>query len=294
MKWPWQSEKRQDSYADALISVLLQGASGGTGAAVAATGALESAAGLVSRCFAAAEVSGPDHAVQALGPNVLAQIGRALIRSGEAVYYLDVQAGRLILLPAQSWDVFGNAQPDSWNYRLTLAGPDSLTNVDRVQAAGVLHFRYATDPSSPFRGIAPLTSASLAGRLSAETQRALGDEMSGPVGSLLPIGADGEDPTIQTLKGDIKTLRGSVALVERLSDWATGGGGSPSQGGASEWSPRRLGGAPPPGVVEVARQATLEVLSACGCPPSLFLSARMGLLRERAFGDSFTPRFSHA
>ena len=177
MKWPWQSEKRQDSYADALISVLLQGASGGTGAAVAATGALESAAGLVSRCFAAAEVSGPDHAVQALGPNVLAQIGRALIRSGEAVYYLDVQAGRLILLPAQSWDVFGNAQPDSWNYRLTLAGPDSLTNVDRVQAAGVLHFRYATDPSSPFRGIAPLTSASLAGRLSAETQRALGDEM---------------------------------------------------------------------------------------------------------------------
>ena len=34
------------------------------------------------------------------------QVGRALIRSGEAVYFMDVQAGRLILLPAQSWDMY--------------------------------------------------------------------------------------------------------------------------------------------------------------------------------------------
>ena len=246
MRWPWKSEKRNDSYTDALVSLLQQGAGGGTGASVAGVGALEAASGLISRCFAAAQVSGPAHAVQALGPDVLAQVGRALIRQGEAVYFMDVQAGRLILLPAQSWDIFGAAHPDSWTYRLTLAGPDSMTNVDRVQAAGVLHFRYATDPASPHRGVAPLTSASLAGRLSAETSKALGDELSGPVGSLLPIGADGEDSTIQALKGDIRHLQGSVALVERLSDWATGGGGSPSQGGASEWQPRRIGACSPP------------------------------------------------
>ena len=41
MKWPWTTEKRNDSYTDALVSALLQGAGGGTGAAVAATGALE-------------------------------------------------------------------------------------------------------------------------------------------------------------------------------------------------------------------------------------------------------------
>ena len=272
MRWPWKSEKRNDSYTDALVSLLQQGAGGGTGAHVAATGALEAASGLVQRCFQSALISGPAHAVQALGPGTLGQIGRALIRTGEAVYYLDVQDGRLLLLPAQSWDVFGAAHPDSWTYRLTLAGPDSVTTLDRVQAAGVLHFRYATDPSSPFRGIAPLTSASLAGRLSAETSKALGDELSGPVGALLPIGSDGSDPTVAALKNDIRNLRGSVALVERLSDWATGGGGSPSQGGASEWQPRRIGASPPPGVVEVARQATLEVLGACGIPPSLFSS----------------------
>ena len=284
MNWPWKStEKRNDSYTDALVNQLLQGAGGGTGAAVAATGALEAASGLISRCFAAAQVSGPAHAVQVLGPDVLSQVGRALIRQGEAVYFMDVQAGRLILLPAQSWDVFGAAHPDSWTYRLTLAGPDAMTTVSRVQAAGVLHFRYATDPASPHRGIAPLTSAHLAGRLSAETAKALGNELSGPVGSLLPVGSDGNDVTVQALKKDIRNLQGSVALVERLSDWATGGGGSPSQGGASEWQPRRIGAAPPPGVVEVARQATLEVLACCGVPPSLFLSSADGTAQRESY-----------
>ena len=286
MKWPWTTEKRQDSYTDALVSLLQQGAGGGTGASVAATGALEAASGLISRCFASAQVSGPAHAVQVLGPDVLSQVGRALIRQGEALYFMDVQAGRLLLLPAQSWDIFGSAHPSTWTYRLTLAGPDSMSTVDRVQAAGVLHFRYATDPSRPFRGIAPLTSAYLAGRLSAETTKALGDELSGPVGSLLPIGADGSDPTIQALKGDIRGLRGSVALVEKLADWASGGA---AQGGASEWSPRRLGAAPPPGVVEVARQSTLEVLSALGIPPSLFLSSADGTAQRESF-----RRFLHS
>ena len=129
--WPWKSEKRQDSYTDALVSLLQQGAGGGTGASVAATGALEAASGLISRCFAAAEVSGPAHAVQVLGPDVLAQVGRALIRQGEALYFMDVRAGRLLLLPAQSWDIFGSAHPSTWTYRLTLSGPDSeMTNVE--------------------------------------------------------------------------------------------------------------------------------------------------------------------
>ena len=281
MMWPWKStEKRNDSYTDALVSLLQQGAGGGTGASVAATGALEASCSLISRCFASAQVSGPAHAVQVLGPDVLAQVGRALIRSGEAVYFMDVQAGRLLLLPAQSWDIFGSAHPDSWTYRLTLAGPDAMTTVDRVQAAGVLHFRYATDPSRPFRGVAPLTSASLAGRLSAETTKALGDELSGPTGSLLPIGSDGGDPSVTALKGDIRNLRGSVALVEKLADWASGGA---AQGGASEWQPRRIGAAPPPGVVEVARQAFLEVLGCCGVPPSLFLSSADGTAQRESF-----------
>ena len=269
MNWPWKSEERNDSYTDNLVSYLLASASGKTIAQPAATGALESAAGLVARCFAAAEVSGPAHAVQALGPGTLGQIGRSLIRSGEICYYLDVQDGQLLMIPCESWDVGGGSMPSSWTYRLSLGGPSSTMTIGPVQASGVVHCKYATDPSRPWKGVGPIQSAALSGRLSAEVTRALGDEVSGPVGSLLPIGADGSDPTITALKGDIRDLRGSVALVEKLSDWASGGA---AQGGSSEWSPRRLGANPPAGVVEVARQASLEVLGACGIPPSLFSS----------------------
>ena len=279
-QWPWAVEKRESAYTDSLIASILQRAGGGTGAAASATGALESASGIVARCFASAAVSGPSHAIEALGPDTLAQIGRSLIRTGETLYHLDVIEGRLLLLPAQSWDVFGNARPDSWHYRLTLAGPDSMMTINPVQGSGVLHFRYMTDPASPWRGVGPIQSAALAGRLSAETLRALGDEMSGPTGSLLPVGADGDDPSIVGLKADIKSLGGHVALVEKLSDWATGGA---SSGGSSEWQPRRIGANPPDSIVTLAETASVEVWTACGIPPSLFYKQADGTGQREAF-----------
>ena len=282
MNWPWKTEQRNDSYTDNLVSFLLASASGKTIAKPNGTSALESCAGIVSRCFAAAVVSGPDHAISALGPGTLAQIGRALIRSGEVVYYLDVQDGELMLLPAESWDVGGGYDPSTWTYRLSLGGPNKTMTLDPVQAAGVCHFKYATDPSTPWRGVGPIQSAALAGRLSAETSRALGDELSGPVGALLPIGADGDDPTIAALKGDIGNLKGKVALVERLADWASGEA-STATGSASEWAPRRIGAAPPPSVVQVAERAYIEVLSACGVPPGLFSGSQDGTGQRESF-----------
>lgn len=280
MNWPWKSEKRNDSYTDLLVSYALSRANA-TGAAPAATGALEAASGIVSRCFAAADVSAPDHAQAALGPGFFSQVGRALIRSGEAVYFLDIQGGELTMTPAETWDVSGGSDPSTWVYRVSLGGPDRTETIYNVGSAGVIHCRYSTNTRNPWQGIGPLQSATLSGRLSAETQRALGDELSGPVGSLLPVGADGSDPTITALKADIRTLGGSVALVEKLADWATGGG--PSQGAASEWHPRRIGANPPASVVNLASQASLEVLSACGVPPSLFTASADGTGQREAF-----------
>ena len=280
MRWPWKSEERSDSYTDNLVAYLLASASGKTIAAPSATGALESCAGLVSRCFSAIEVTAPPHALGALGPGTLGQIGRALIRSGEIVYCLDVQGGELLLLPCESWDVGGASHTSTWTYRLSLGGPDRTMTVDPVPAAGVIHCKYSTDPQTPWRGVGPIQSAALAGRLSAETTKALGDELSGPVGALLPIGADGSDPTITALKGDIGNLKGKVALVERLTDWASGGA---AQGSSSEWAPRRIGASPPPGVVQVAERAFLEVIAACGVPPSLFVSQADGTAQRESF-----------
>ena len=171
---------------------------------------------------AAAEVSGPDSLTSALTPGVLALIGRELIRRSEVVFLIDTTAGKLRLLPAEGHDVAGDSTPDSWEYRLTLGGPSRTITYDYVPAASVLHFRYAVDPSTPWRGNGPVQVAALAGKLSAATAATLGDESSGPVGRLLGIPVDSTDATVEGLKTDIANLRGATfrAGLEVFKVWS--------------------------------------------------------------------------
>ena len=269
--WPWKSEKRESSYTDALISQIVSQSSGGTLAKPAATGALEASASIVARCFAAADVAGPDQYVAALGPSTLSMIGRSLIRQGEIVFAIEVINGRVVLLPAASWDIHGEHDPASWRYRLTLGGPSRLTTLEPVPSEAMVHVRLQADPEQPWRGVSPLASAAIAGRLSAETMQALSDEVSGTRGFLLPSPVDGNDPTVSALKADIRSLRGKVALVESTSSgWAADGAQQRPKG---DWEPRRLGAAPGAPLIQQADLASREVYSACGIPLSVVTDA---------------------
>ena len=267
MRWPWNREKRESSYTDALVSLIVEQSSGATLAKPAATAALEASAAIVARCFAAADVSAPDQYREALGPSTLSLIGRALIRQGEVLFAIEARNGRVVLLPAASWDVEGDADPATWTYRLTLGGPSRLSTLEPVAANDMIHVRYQTDPEQPWRGIAPLASAAIAGRLSAETMTALADEVSGPRGFLMPTPVDGNDPTITALKADIRALRGKVALVESTSSgWAADGS---QQRPKSDWEVRRVGAAPGAPLIEQAALASREIYAACGVPLAL-------------------------
>ena len=267
MRWPWQSEKRDSSYTDTLIQTIVEQASGATLAKPAATGALEASASIVARCFAAADVAGPDQFVAALGPSTLSMIGRSLIRQGEILFAIEVRGGRVVLIPAASWDIHGDVDPASWNYRLTLGGPSRLVTLEPVPSSGMIHVRLQSDPEQPWRGVSPLASAAIAGRLSAETMQALADEAAGPRGMLLPTPVDGADPTIATLKSDIRSLRGKIALVESTSaGWASDGTQTRPKG---DWEARRLGASPGAALVQQAELASREVYAACGVPYSL-------------------------
>ena len=265
--WPWKSEQRESSFTDALIAQIVSQASGGTLARPSGTGALEASASIIARCFAAAQISGPPHFVAALGPSTLSMIGRSLIRQGQIVFAIEVAGGRVMLTPAASWDVEGDSDPASWRYRLVLGGPSRLTTLSPVLGEGVVHVRLQADPEQPWRGVAPLASAAIAGRLSAETMQALADEASGPRGMLLPTPVDGNDPTIAALKADIRSLRGKVALVESTSSgWAADGSQQRPRG---DWESRRLGAAPGAALIQQADLASREVYSACGIPLSV-------------------------
>ena len=143
--WPFtrRTEHRQASYTDGIVSAILARASG-THTDVAATAAVEAAAGALSRAFASAEITPNTPATRGITPDVLAQIGRALIVPGEIVLIIAVREGRVHLLPAASFDVTGAADASTWRYRCDLSGPSGSTTIVRP-SAGVIHCRYSTD-----------------------------------------------------------------------------------------------------------------------------------------------------
>ena len=180
------------------------------------------AASSYARAFAGAAVS-PD--IPALTPAVRANIGRALIRRGEAVYLIEVRRGAVKLIPVGSWDVRGGWEPESWFYRADLFGPSG--NITRfVSGSAVVHVKYSYDPARPWLGLSPLQWASATGTLAANLEKRLGQEAGGPVGHVLPVpqdpengDGDGEDDSaeekaLDTLRKDLAVLNGKTALVE--------------------------------------------------------------------------------
>ena len=277
MKWPFGNgklETRDDSYTDVLISSLLARAQGRTLAVPSATGALEACSGTVGRGFAASEVSGPDSLTRALTPGVLEMIGRSLIRAGELVLLIDASGGSLRLLPSETHDVSGGPFPEEWEYRLTLGGPSRTVTYDFVPAQSVLHFRYAADPSTPWRGNGPIQVAALAGRLSAETVRALSEESSGPTGRLLGIPVDGQDSTVEGLRADIANARGRTAIVEG-GDWGSSGAGA-----EVSLESHRFGADPPPSLVDLVDVSSREIYSACGLNAAIWGAGDAASTRE--------------
>ena len=275
--WPFGDKletRTESSFTDVLVAALVSRAQGKSLAVPSATAALEACAGTVARGFAASEVTGPASLARALTPGCLELVGRSLIQRGEVVFLIDTQAGNLRLIPAETHDVEGGPYPEEWEYTLTLGGPSKTVTHDFVPAASVLHFRYAVDASTPWRGNGPIAVANLAGRLSAETVSALANESSGPVGRLLGIPVDGEDATVQALKSDIANAKGKVALLES-GDFCNAGGDA-----KVDLKAERFGAEPPAALVELVSVASQEVYAACGFNAALWGGSQAASVRE--------------
>ena len=276
MRWPWSKrETRADSsYTDALVASITANAGGQSTAFPTATAALESCAGFVGRSFAAAEIEAPDMLRDVLDPSCMSMIGRSLIRRGEIVFLIRVDRGMVKLLPAESHDIDGGPDPASWEYRVTIGGPERTHTYSHQPAETVLHLTYGRDPERPWRGYGPLQVAQLAGRLSAETSAALADESSGPRGSFLALPVDGKDNTLSSMKGDIRTARGAMLAVEG-GDWD-----NPGDGRATRYEQQRFGAQVPDALVTLQAQASQEVMAACGISVALFDTADGSSKRE--------------
>ena len=274
-------EHRQSTYTDVLVSQLVATAGGTSAADATATAALEQAAGLWSRAMAAARVTPETRALQALTPDVLAMAGRQVVRKGEVAFLIDVDLDGVVrLLPCASFDVLGGPDPETWLYIVYLSGPSGhLTRT--VPAASVLHLMWARDPAQPWRWIGPLQYARSTGQLAGNLELRLGQEAAGPVGSVIPVPADGgtgegDDP-LAGLKADLRSSAGGVSLVETSSaGWGEGRGAAPMQ----DWKSRRFGADPPEGLTTLRTAVYEAICMACGLPVGLSARSDGTLARE--------------
>ena len=269
MRWPWRRpEVRSSSYTDQVVARLIASASGASGGSLLAV--VETAARLWAAGLASATVSPVNRALSAVSPSVLANIGRSLCRRGESVHLIDVSGGRVRLISCASWTVSGSDDPASWRYRTTLSGPSSTRTI-AVEAASVLHIRYAPDP--PWKGRCPLELAADTLRAAGLLESAVSEEFSFVQQQILsPRRNQNDYGAVDSLTPD---LIGKI--VESFSA-NTGSGALVIPG---DLEPRRLGPAPPESFIGIRDGLEHSLLGAFGIPPSLVSATVTGTaLRE--------------
>ena len=271
--WPFnrKAETREASsgYTE-IISRLIEAQAAGTTQQASATAAMEAAAGLLSRSFASATVDAPDDIAEAVSPRCLALIGRDLVRVGESLHVIRMMGGRVRLVPCSTWYFEGDADPDSWLATCTAYGP-SGSSTWRVPWSSVIFTQWGSPTARPYHGLGPATWASETARLSANVERSLGDEASGPVASLLTIpegqDAEGDNDKFTGLRDALGKARGKAMLLETT---AGGYGEGRSNAPQRDWKPAPLHPEPTDAMVKLADGAFARMLAAAGCSPALF------------------------
>ena len=127
-------EVRSTSYTDQIITAAESAASIGT-VRSSSLSVLESCAGLIARSLGAAYVRPGTAAVT---PAFLHQVGGDLVRRGESVHVLSISdRGTVAWWPGADWDVTGEPDPETWLYRVRLAGPSTTVSRTVPRAAVV-------------------------------------------------------------------------------------------------------------------------------------------------------------
>ncbi len=247
------------SYTSVILDAITAAAAGqGANVSALATGAVEACALTWGRALATATVEGPPSVRAAVSPSVLFGVGHDLARHGESLWRIG-RGGRLE--PVASWSVTGGPDPETWQYRIELAGP-SMTQHRTVPAAGVVHVRHAPDP--PWRGRSPIAVASATGRLAAGLESALSDEVNNAPRAVVVAIPEGPHDA-QGLADTIQGSRGRLNLPE------TTGAGWGDRAGAPmrDWRPERFGPDPPAGLVTLRESVEACIAGLYGIHPAL-------------------------
>lgn len=265
-------QRQQNNATDDVIQQILRNAVNVTANALA-TNAIETAAGIVGRALASAEVSGDPRDL--VTPSVLFEIGRSLIRRGE---YVAVETNRG-LWQGRIESVAGGGDPNSWRYELAFNTPNSQV-AKRVYP--IDEFIFVKYIDGGIRGSAPIAAADASAQAIANITQRLAEELGSPVGYLLPIPArDGGSANVANLRNAIGQLKGRVLTVESQQSLANTAGFTRN----SEWNASRLGANLPQSIAQIYKELHEQTIVLCGVPLSVVnQSAQREAWRQFIFG----------
>ena len=145
--------RRTTTYTNVILHAIERAITGGAPGEV---GAVEGCAGQWARGFSSAIVTPPgDPAAAAIKPSMLHAIGRDLLLTGKSLWYINSVNGRVFYVPVSQFNIAGGYDPQSWTYRLHLAGPSAPTPM-AARSTDVLHFRINAPAERPWEGYSPL------------------------------------------------------------------------------------------------------------------------------------------
>ena len=279
-----QPPETRASATDVLVSAIQTAAAGISTENASAIAALEVAAGMWSRAFAAAIVKPQTLETRAITPAIMASIGRQLVMRGQSLHALMVERGQVRLDPIGYWDIKGDSpNEDDWIVRAQFYGPTgSYSRI--ISHKNIVNCRYSCLPSQPSRGLSPMDFAAATGKLAGSIEQRLSDEAGGPSGYLIPVpedpgGENKESDNLSDLRSDLTNLKGRVGLVES----SAGGGAILRRSPKKDFMPSRFGIDPPEAVVSLRNDVAVSVLSACAIPPSLVQTNSDGTAQRESY-----------
>lgn len=292
MKWPFRKRvETRTTWADAVLRLETLLAEG-TYVDGSRTAAAEMLAGLLERAMMLARVSGAQ--VDAWADVIEAALpmaGRELALTGEALYAVRLNGMALELEPVANATIEGGSpNPESWAYRCTVNSPSSSR--ERVHlGADVLHFRIGCRAVTPWYGRAAHRNADTASGGAARAESNISNEMSGPVGNLIPAplepdsSAEDGNP-LAVLVEAIKKLKGGPLLLESMA----GGWGNALRSDtrmSADWMAKRLGPDVPRGNVDALMALESYAAMSGGIPGEMLRADASSTARREAWRQAY-------
>ena len=274
--WPWSGGS---NYTQTIVAAVEGAAMSGPVPSPAATAAAEACAGLLARSLALATVRGSAAAVAAVTPSWLRRVGYDLIRGGEHLAVLEVDAGAMRLRPASTWTFWDSSTPGAWRVQVQIPRPSHGSETIHVAAGGFVSILWSENFLQPWRGVGPLSGASLTSSLLAASHRSLGAEQGQPVGELLAVPKSDESEV-----ADLKATLGQSGRLHLVESTASGWSGGKAEAPRNDYRTERFGGDPPQGSVLLQESIAKQVIAACGVPLEL-LADVAGAQRREAYRE---------